>query len=110
MKNQKTMFRNLIVVLALGLFLSSCSQNPAALDLIPKESPFVSVLDVKSLALKAELNAGDFKSLQFLEDEVSNESKELGELYKKYRSNPGETGINVLSDFFLFSTIASYEW
>jgi len=104
MKNQKTMFRNLIVVLALGLFLSSCSQNPAALDLIPKESPFVSVLDVKSLALKAELNAGDFKSLQFLEDEVSNESKELGELYKKYRSNPGETGINVLSDFFLFST------
>ena len=83
------------------LFLTSCSQGSDNLAAIPKETNFVSVINLYSLAQKGKLGEiSDRNFFQSLKNELQSESKKLAKLVDNIMEAPAITGIDVKADIF----------
>jgi len=101
MKNKKILLIYLISFVL--VILNSCSKQSDNLNAIPEDAIFVTSFDVKSLVKKAKLN--DFEEMnfyKFFETEFKNENPEIAVKFKEILDNPLSTGIDFLSNSYLF--------
>ena len=96
----------LLVILLFGLsviFISSCSNSPDNLKVIPAETSFISVLDIYSIIKKGQLTEiSDLKFLKTLRKEIRSENKRVSKVIEKIIKDPTLTGINFFTDVFIF--------
>ena len=93
------------VVLAISIVcLASCSTNPPeSLNVIPKDTGAVSVVDMYSLYKKGNLK--DIEELSFfktIRKEIRNEDKRIARFIDDLMENPKSTGVDFTEDLFMF--------
>ncbi len=102
MKNKLQLISYLLPAIA-TIFLSSCTQTPDNLELIPKETHLISAIDVYSLAKKGKLeevkNLNLFKAFR---KEVQNEDKATFKMLQSFTENPETSGIDFKRDVFVY--------
>ena len=92
-----------ILVVGLGLFLSSCSSDPNCLSVIPKESNAVMVVNLYSIAEKGKLEEiEDYKFFKAFQKEVRRGSKGISNIIEEFIQDPNMTGIDFTSDVFAY--------
>lgn len=85
------------------IFLSSCSDSPDNLKVIPEETSFISVIDIYSIIKKGKLTeVSDLKFLKTLKKEIRSENKRVSKIIDKIIKDPSLSGINFLTDVFVF--------
>jgi len=91
-----------IVVLATMLF-SSCSSTPESMKTIPKETNFVTAIDVFSIAKKGKMyEFSDLKVFKTIKKELKSENKKMADLVDQLMEDPTISGINFTSDVFVY--------
>lgn len=83
--------------------LTSCSNAPENLKVVPKEAKTVSVFDVYSIARKGKLD--DITSLKYfraIKKELRKENKRVAKILDNVVEDPAITGLNLKSDILAF--------
>lgn len=95
-----------IGILLLGisiLFLSSCSNSPENLKVIPEETNAVSVIDIYSIIKKGKLNEiAELKFFKTFKKEIRNENKKVSKIIDNLIEDPTMSGINFKTDIFAY--------
>lgn len=104
MKKLKSIKSVGIILFAISaLFLSSCSNSPENLKVIPGETNVVSVIDIYSLIKKGELNEiSELKFFKTLKKEIRNENKKVSKIIDDLIEDPTISGINFKTDVFVY--------
>ena len=91
----------LLGVLALGF--TSCSKKSENLKVIPKDAMVVVSFDLQSLYQKADVEElQQLKSFQKLKEEISNDNKEMGEIFNEILKDPKSSGVDFKKNAFFF--------
>ena len=95
---------SIISIVCSIVFLASCSNTPAHLKSIPKESSLVIQLNPVNLGIKARLD--QLGKYQFIKDlkNKKNDSDSLSKYWEEIASNPFATGISFTDDVYFFTT------
>jgi len=88
-------------------FLTSCSETPSNLKVVPKEATFVSSIDVFSIATKSRLDK--LSELQIVKETMvkiggTNDHSKMGAFFKKVMENPLGSGVDFTGDVYIFNT------
>jgi hypothetical protein len=87
------------------VILSSCSNYPENLKVIPKETNVVSVIDIYSIVKKGNLNEiSDFKFYKNLRKEIREDNKKFSRLIDNLFEDPTYSGINLKTELIAFYT------
>lgn len=93
----------ILVVLMLTASIFSCSKSSSKLNLIPKTSSMVMVLDAKSLAEKSGIeNFTETKSFKKLLESLSTDEAASLKKFETILKNPKESGIDFKQEMILF--------
>ena len=99
----KKRFSILSVVCSM-IFLASCSNTPAHLKAIPKESGLVLQLNPYNLGIKARIDQlGEYQFIKDLKNN-KNDNDSLSKYWEEVASNPFATGISLTDDLYMFTT------
>ena len=99
----KKRFSILSVVCSM-IFLASCSNTPAHLKAIPKESGLVLQLNPFNLGIKARIDQlGEYQFIKDLKNN-KNDNDSLSKYWEEVASNPFATGISLTDDLYMFTT------
>jgi len=86
-----------------ALFLSSCSNSPENLKVIPKETKVVSVIDIYSIIKKGKLDEiSELKFFKTFKKEIRNENKKVSKIIDNLIEDPTITGIDLSTDVFAY--------
>ena len=107
---KKTISR-LSVLAVLIVFLAACSKTSEYTNVIPADASVVASINLKSLASKAGLDDKENEAAKqkVLEALKSGMNAATFQQLEKVMKNPGESGINVESPFYVFSS-SSFPW
>ena len=102
---KKTISR-LSVLAVLIVFLAACSKTSEYTNVIPADASVVASINLKSLASKAGLDDKENEAAKqkVLEALKSGMNAATFQQLEKVMKNPGESGINVESPFYVFSS------
>jgi len=86
-----------------ALFLSSCSNSPENLKVIPEETNVVSVIDIYSIIKKGKLDEiSELKFFKKFKKEIRNENKKVSKIIDNLIEDPTITGIDFSTDVFAY--------
>ena len=86
-----------------ALFLSSCSNSPENLKVIPVETNVVSVIDIYSIIKKGKLDEiSELKFFKTFKKEIRNENKKVSKIIDNVIEDPTITGIDLSTDVFAY--------
>lgn len=86
-----------------ALFLSSCSNSPENLKVIPEETNIVSVIDIYSIIKKGKLDEiSELKFFKTFKKEIRNENKKVSKIIDNVIEDPTITGIDLSTDVFAY--------
>ena len=86
-----------------ALFLSSCSNSPENLKVIPEETNIVSVIDIYSIIKKGKLDEiSELKFFKTFKKEIRNENKKVSKIIDNVIKDPTITGIDLSTDVFAY--------
>jgi len=86
-----------------ALFLSSCSNSPENLKVIPEETNVVSVIDIYSIIKKGKLDEiSELKFFKTFKKEIRNENKKVSKIIDNVIEDPTITGIDFSTDVFAY--------
>jgi hypothetical protein len=86
-----------------ALFLSSCSNSPENLKVIPEETNVVSVIDIYSIIKKGKLDEiSELKFFKTFKKEIRNENKKVSKIIDNVIEDPTITGIDLSTDVFAY--------
>jgi hypothetical protein len=93
-----------IILFGISAFiLSSCSNSPENLKVIPKETNIVSVIDLYSIIKKGKLDKiSEFKFFKTFKKEIRNENKKVSKIIDNVIEDPTITGIDLSTDVFAY--------
>ena len=102
----KKMISRLSVLAVLIVFLAACSKTSEYTNVIPADASAVASINLKSLAAKAGLNDKENEAAKqkVLEALKSGMNAATFQQLEKVMNNPGESGIDVESPFYAFSS------
>ena len=102
----KKMISRLSVLTVLIVFLTACSKTSEYTNVIPADASVVASINLKSLASKAGLNDKENETAKqkVLEALKSGMNAATFQQLEKVMKNPGESGIDVASPFYVFSS------
>lgn len=102
----KKMISRLSVLAVLIVFLAACSKTSEYTNVIPADASVVASINLKSLAAKAGLNDKENEAAKqkVLEALKSGMNAATFQQLEKVMNNPGESGIDVESPFYAFSS------
>lgn len=86
-----------------ALFLSSCSNSPENLKVIPEETNVVSVIDIYSIIKKGKLDEiSELKFFKTFKKEIRNENKKVSKIIDNVIENPIISGLDFKTDVFAY--------
>lgn len=93
-----------IIILGISaLFLSSCSNSPENLKVIPEETNAVSVIDIYSIIKKGKLSEiSELNFFKTFKKEIRNENKKVSKIIDDLIEDPTISGINFKTDVFAY--------
>lgn len=93
-----------IILLGISaLFLSSCSNLPENLKVIPEETNVVSVIDIYSIIKKGKLDEiSELKFFKTFKKEIRNENKKVSKIIDNVIEDPTISGIDFKTDVFAY--------
>lgn len=95
-------FKTYILCLIL-VILSSCTNEPKILSIIPKDTEAIAVVDIYSLIKKGELdNLEQFDIFKSFSKEIRNENKKVSRIFQNINEDPRITGLNFSSELLMF--------
>lgn len=102
----KKMISQLSVLVVLIVFMAACSKTSEYTNVIPADASVVASINLKSLASKAGLNDKENEAAKqkVLEALKSGMNAATFQQLEKVMKNPGESGIDVESPFYAFSS------
>ena len=106
MSMAKKMISRLSVLAVLIVFLAACSKTSEYTNVIPADASVVASINLKSLASKAGLDDKENEAAKqkVLEALKSGMNAATFQQLEKVMKNPGESGIDVESPFYVFSS------